>query len=271
MRLRRLGWAGVEIETSGYRVVVDLLLDPGFFAALLGEERDAFVAPEPGVDAALLTHLHRDHADVAALEAVLTPGAPIHRPRPVPLVGIDERAVGPVERELAELERPVVVAEVGATATLGPFEVTAVDAVDGLGSPQVSWVISDGTRTVLHAGDTLWHGRWWHVAQDHGPVDVALLPANGAVLDNPVFRPAVPVPAAMTPEQAVEAARALGAATLVPIHVNGTFSRHPAYVPEPDAGDRVVALGDERGQPVRLLTPGDWHDVDELVGSSRLV
>jgi len=72
---------------------------------------------------------------------------------------------------------------------LGPFSVIALPASDGLGSPQVSWLIEADGKRVIHCGDTLRHGAWWDV-----------------------------VPAVMTAEQAVEAARALQARLLVPIH-----------------------------------------------------
>jgi L-ascorbate metabolism protein UlaG (beta-lactamase superfamily) len=75
----------------------------------------------------------------------------------------------------------------------------------------------------VHAGDMLWHGGWWDVGAAHGPVDFAFLPANGVEVDYPHLQPAVNIPAVMTPEQAVEAARALKARTLVPIHYNRTF------------------------------------------------
>jgi L-ascorbate metabolism protein UlaG (beta-lactamase superfamily) len=75
MRLRRLGWAGIELDASGESLVVDLLIDPGFFSAFFGEPRDELVEPEPDrACAALLTHLHRDHADIAAIERAVRDG-----------------------------------------------------------------------------------------------------------------------------------------------------------------------------------------------------
>ena len=72
MRIRWLGWAGVEIEAEGARVVVDPLADAGAVFAPFGERAEGrplpeVVAPEPGAVAGLVTHLHRDHADAAAL------------------------------------------------------------------------------------------------------------------------------------------------------------------------------------------------------------
>ena len=51
--------------------------------------------------------------------------------------------------------------------------------------------------------------RWWDFAVHHGPIDVACLPANGAVINYPKFQPAAEVGAVMGPAEAV--ARGAGA------------------------------------------------------------
>lgn len=263
MRLRRLGWAGVELESGGERVVIDMLVNPGMFEAFLGDDPDQLVEPEAGLSAALLTHLHRDHADIATIDRLLRDEAPVIRPYPAERTELDELTTGAVERELDGLRRPVRQVAANETVSLGPFQATSVEAVDGLGSPQVSWVVTDGAHTIFHGGDTLWHGRWWHIAAAHGPFDIALLPANGVVLEYPLFQPAVSVPAALTPHEAVEAARALQAATLAPIHFNATFSKEPYYRPLADAGAQAASFGEQREQRVRLLKPGQWIDLPD--------
>ncbi len=73
MRIRWLGWAGVEIEADGVTVVIDPLADPGATFAPLGEEASrvtlpTVVPPQAGAAVAgLVSHLHRDHADAGAL------------------------------------------------------------------------------------------------------------------------------------------------------------------------------------------------------------
>src|SRR5690349_8107165 len=86
MRLTWLGWAGAELESAdGVTVVVDPLDDAGaVFApieAAAGTPLPHVIAPTPGrAVAGLVTHLHRDHADAAALSAALAPGAPVLEP-----------------------------------------------------------------------------------------------------------------------------------------------------------------------------------------------
>ncbi len=65
VKVRRLGWAGVEIECNGETIVIDYVLDKGPMLPLLRNPDEWFPASsQPGrALAALLTHLHADHAD----------------------------------------------------------------------------------------------------------------------------------------------------------------------------------------------------------------
>ena len=263
MRMRRLGWAGIELEAEGEHLVIDHMLDPGRLAAFFGDQRDELLAPDPEqVCGALLTHLHRDHADVTAIRRVLSATGVVLRPPPSATGSeIDVVATGEAETAFAESHLDVRSCEVGDAHEVGPFSATALFASDGLGSPQVSWLVEAGGKRILHCGDTVWHGFWWNFALAHGPIDIACLPANGVEVSYPGWEPAASVPAVMTPDQAVEAARALQARLLVPIHYNRTFEHPEFYRPVPDARGEVEALATERGVPVRFLDPGEWVEV----------
>src|SRR5437667_10135470 len=87
MKVRWLGWAGVEIEVDGVAVVIDPLADPGATFAPLGDEArrgklPSVVEPETrgAAVAGLVSHLHRDHADGGALVGALTADASVHEP-----------------------------------------------------------------------------------------------------------------------------------------------------------------------------------------------
>ncbi len=106
MRVTWLGWAGVEVEAQGERVVVDPLNDAGAVFAPLGERaRDCSppnVAPaSPEALAGMVTHLHRDHADAAALIAALAPGAPVLEPCGYGGDGLEQLAVAQADHELS--------------------------------------------------------------------------------------------------------------------------------------------------------------------------
>jgi hypothetical protein len=100
-----LGWAGVEIEAHGERMVVDPLQDARAVFAWLGERAEAITIPEvvaarPGAIAGLLTHLHRDHADAAALSTVLGAGATVYQPVDYGGEGRERLAVAQADHEL---------------------------------------------------------------------------------------------------------------------------------------------------------------------------
>jgi len=169
MRIRWLGWAGVEVEEQGEHVVIDPLRDPGAVFAPLGEAATgmplpAVIPPTPGAVAGLVTHLHRDHADAAALAAALRADGSVHEPLEYWGAGTERLAIVQADRELAAgglTRRPTAP---WTSVTAGPFTLTALPAVDGTGDPQVSWLIEAGGRRVLHLGDTMTSslgGRWW--------------------------------------------------------------------------------------------------------------
>lgn len=263
MKSRRLGWAGLELEADGQTLVIDPLLDPGVFAQFLGPSPDRLIPPRSGAACAvLLTHLHRDHADIAAVRKALGSDGMVARPKRKPSESeLDQLTTGEAEAALAESGLRTRECEPGASFQTGPFSVTSLFASDGLGSPQVSWLVEADGQRLLHAGDTLWHGAWWDFATLHGPIDVACLPANGVAVDYPLFQPAVSIPAVMGPEQAVEAARAMRAGVIVPIHYNQTFEHPDLYRPVPDAGTRLRRLAAQAELEAWFLEPGEWAEV----------
>lgn len=251
MHVTWLGWAGFECEHDGATLVVDPLLEPSALYAALGDA--AAHAPLPPVLAApgarsavggLITHLHRDHADAAALTHALAPGAPALVPAAAPRD--DSPGLAQAAHELAAAGLTLAPVAVWEQRSVGPFTITALPAVDGTGEPQVSWAIEAGGRRVVHCGDTIFHGSWWHMATLGCPVDLALLPVNGAVVSFPWRRPASPLPAVMTPEEAACAGQLLGAARVMPMHFDG-FDLEPYYRPLPEALPRFLAAAEERG------------------------
>ncbi|WP_020673434.1 MBL fold metallo-hydrolase [Amycolatopsis nigrescens] len=258
MRVRRLGWAGLEIEAGGTRLVIDYVRDlsPLFTGWKPGER---LAAPSGTVTAALVTHLHRDHTDAAALADVLTPGAPVLRPAPGHGDDVDNVTTLPAERELALHRLAAEVVDTWSTREVGPFRVTAVPSVDGLGDPQLNWVVQADGQRVFHGGDTMFHGYWWLIARRFGPFDAVFLPANGAVVDAPHLQPPSPLPAAMDPRQAAAAAEILDARYAVPMHYEAEQPDKIAgyvEVSDPEKEFRTYA-----GRRAHVLAVGAWLDL----------
>ena len=259
---RSLGWAGVELTAGNATLLIDPLEDAGAVFAALGDAAAAISRPEvvasssPGAAVAgLVTHLHRDHADAAALTAGLAVGAPVLEPGTGGGEGLEELALAQADHELdaAGLDRRRVAA--WETATVGPFTITALPAADGTGDPQVSWLVEAGETRVLHLGDTLFHGWWWRIALHAGPIDVAFVPINGAVLDFPHRQPGSSLPGVMDPEQAAEAVRLLGARVAVPMHF-GAYEGGPWYRPAERPLERFLAARSD-GWEAQPLAPGE--------------
>jgi L-ascorbate metabolism protein UlaG (beta-lactamase superfamily) len=255
MKIRRLGWAGVELESAGHTAVIDAVDDFGQLTEITGESRTPLPPAREGASLTLVTHLHRDHTDPGAIVRVLDPdGGVLLRPAVATGEFLEVAAMIPAEKALeAAGLRDVRVVDPWQTTTVGPFTATAVPAVDGFGDPQVSWIVEADGVTVFHGGDTTFHGSWWLIAMRHGPVDVAFLPCNGPVCDFPHRQPASPLPAAMTPEQAAVAAHLLQARTAVPMHYDA-IDAPPVYAPVDDAPARFAAAATT---PVHVLDVGE--------------
>ena len=253
MRLRRLGWAGVEIEHDGHTLLIDALKDG--FPLIPGERLVSPLGPGRAV-AALVTHLHPDHADPRAIARALAEGAPVFRPEPNPGAGDDLVPTQKVEAEFRETGLRTEVVPVWEERCAGPFRILAAPSVDGFGDPQRAWVVEcDGVR-VLHAGDTLFHGYWRSIAR-RGAIAVAFLPINGAIIDLPFLCPPNPLNAVMTPEDAAVAAALLGAKVAVPIHYE-LVHRPPEYTETPQPAARFVARAGELGVVARVAALGEW-------------
>jgi L-ascorbate metabolism protein UlaG (beta-lactamase superfamily) len=250
MLIRRLSWAGIEIEADNTIAAVDLLASTPALSKYAGEPREPLLAPSaaPGtVAVAAVTHLHSDHFDVEGLARALAGDAPVLCPREsaetVAAAGLNARGVDPWD-----------------TVAVAGLEFTAAPAVDGFGSPQTSWVVSHGEQRLIHCGDTLWHGHWWAIADRCGPFQLAFLPANGAIADFDYLQPPSGVSAVLTPEQAAAAAQILQAEVAVPIHY-GSFHRPPLYISLPDPEGAFAAAAARRGVATRLLQAGDEIDL----------
>jgi L-ascorbate metabolism protein UlaG (beta-lactamase superfamily) len=262
MRIRRLGWAGLELEASGNTALIDPFQNVGSMARFVGEPQGPLLLPSrPCVaSVALVTHLHSDHADPAALAAALAADGVVLRPASAPGSGLETIGTAEAEAGLIRLEIPTRVMEPWETVQLGPFTITAIPAADGFGDPQLSWLVAADGQRIIHCGDTLFHGWWWLAKMRHGPIDAAFLPVNGPIVDLPHRQPPSALPAAMDPAQAAEAAALLEAAVAIPIHYD-TLNHPPTYVQTGDPAETFARAAAERDVDARILAPGEYLDL----------
>ena len=232
--IERLTWAGVKMTTSATTV----LIDPIGTDLWGGQAPEGLVPVDSGTGRtyALVTHTHNDHFDVPTLARVLGEKG---------YVICDEA----VASYVASRGLKVIPAKLYHPVERGGFTITAVPAVDGFGGNQVSWVIAVEGKKYFHGGDTLWHGGFATIGNQHGPFDVTFLPINGART-----RPDIPTPAVLTPEQAVDAAILLKAETVVPIHYG--LDDPPFYVEVKDALKSFLETAKSRNVRAVHLKPG---------------
>jgi L-ascorbate metabolism protein UlaG (beta-lactamase superfamily) len=253
------------------RILIDPLINPGAVFAAAGDQAAGIELPaliEPGegpaAAGALLTHLHRDHADAEAVSRWCQPGAQILGPPSAPAaVSLDDAGIAAARDEFGAAGLQIAEADAWERFEIGPFTVTALPAADGTGESQVSWSIAAGQQRILHCGDTMFHGWWWRLASVAGPFDAAFLPINGAVVNFPWRQPPSPYPAAMTAEDAVVAGRLLRAGVTVPIHFGG-FDLEPYYRSAPDALERFVSAADRQQLAIRPFEVGETIEVAAL-------
>jgi L-ascorbate metabolism protein UlaG (beta-lactamase superfamily) len=262
MKARWLGWAGVEIEADGAALVIDPLADAGATFAALGDGATEVELPTVTAPAAraavagLVSHLHRDHADAGALAAAVAPGATVHEPAWPGGDTAENLALAQASAELEQAGLDRRQEEPWERIEAGPFAITALPAVDGLGDPQLSWLVEAEGCRVLHLGDTIFHGYWWRMARRHGPFDLVFAPVNGAVIDFPHLQPPTTMAATMEPEQAAIAGDLLRARVVAPMHYGG-FRADPWYRPIDDAARRFEAAAAGRSFAARVLNPGE--------------
>jgi L-ascorbate metabolism protein UlaG (beta-lactamase superfamily) len=232
-----VGHATVLLELDGVRLLTDPLLRRRVAHLRRLVPVAADIAP---VDAVLLSHLHRDHADLPSLRR-LGRSTPLIAPRGAGVL-LRRRGFHGV-RELDE----------GASTEVGGVRIEAVPAEhDGrrhaFGPPvAAAGYVIRGSRSVYFAGDTdVFAG----MAELAGP-DVALVPIAG-------WGPRLGV-GHLDPLRAAEAVRLLQPGVVIPIHW-GTYVpsyRREAYPGDPAAefSEAVAAVAPH--VEVRIVPPGE--------------
>jgi L-ascorbate metabolism protein UlaG (beta-lactamase superfamily) len=259
MKITRLGWAGLELESaSGELAVIDLLTNTEHMRERMGEPHTDLPAPSRAGAAALalVTHLHYDHTDADAIAAALGPKGQLLRP--VADTGPFLEIAGELdaERRLVELGVRQRVVNPWESVTVGAFAALAIPAVDGFGDVQISWIVeADGVR-IFHGGDSLFHGWWWRAKmRAGGPIDYAFLPTNGPTVALPHRVPASPRNACLSPAEAAAAAYILEAQVAIPIHYDA-LNHPPNYAQVEDPTGEFLAQCAALDVEARVVEPG---------------
>lgn len=190
-------------------------------------------------DFILITHLHSDHFDPEWISGKAGKDITLLVPSGTEDVVREwgfTKVIGLTERERFQA---------------GDIDIITAPAVDGMGDRQVSWIIKSAGQTIIHGGDTLWHGHWQALGEQYGPFTAAFLPVNGAVVNEPGLTPSGQ-PICLTPEQAIAATKVLQASVLIPIHY-GSFHNPPIYNETPDVMERIIRQSKKEKVNVKIL------------------
>lgn len=204
--LFHVGHSTHVITLGGTRFLTDPWFYDPAFGALKHEVGPAVAPEELDVDAILISHDHADHCDERALDWM-------KKSTPC-FVGTKELAAKLKKLGYGE----VTVLPTWERAKLGDIEVHAVTAIHDV--PEVGFVLrharTTGTAlTVYFAGDSALHPDLPRIAEEFAP-DLSILPVDGTRLRGDALQ-------VMRPEDAVEAAKLLKSATLMPSHAEARF------------------------------------------------
>jgi N-acyl-phosphatidylethanolamine-hydrolysing phospholipase D len=204
-------------------------------------EPGALLEELPRIDFVVVSHNHYDHMDIPTLRALAARGTTVF----VPL------ANGRLLRD-AGIES-VVELDWWQSAAFAGVEIHSVPAqhwsrrgiFDGDRALWAGWVVIADDRRFYFAGDTGLFPGFEEIGGTLGPFDLAALPIGA-------YEPrAMMEPAHLNPEEAIEAARMLGARKSIAVHF-GTFDLSDEPVDEPPARFRAASLAADRGKDV------DW-------------
>lgn len=212
-----------------------------------------------GIDAVLLSHLHRDHADVPTLRRV---------EQHVPVIGPRGTRAALRRARRADVREVTV----GDIVDIAPgLRVRAVPArhdsrrgiVGGAESEALGFVVEGGGARVYFAGDTDLFDGMTRIGD--AALDVALLPVSG-------WGPSIGV-GHMDPERAARAAALLRPRVAVPVHwatflPAGLRRSHGHLLDRPGRAfaERVAELAPEVRTAV--LAPGESLDLDPVEARS---
>lgn len=251
MHLRLIRNATLRLEVDGRQILVDPMLDPaGARPPVEDTENDLrnplVELPEPaevvvaGIDAVLVTHLHRDHFDETAA-ALLPKDVPVLcQPEDAErLRGRGFRDVRPVER--SERLDGIELIRTPARHGDGPTA-EALAPVSGF------LVVDSAGRKLYVAGDTVLYEGVEQVLDEHAP-DVIVVNASGAR-----FRGGDPI--VMDADDVVAVARRAPDARVVAVHldaINHCVQRRSdlhQVLHEQDLTDRVTVPEDGAAVPI---------------------
>lgn len=250
LRATWIGHATTLVEIDGQRVLTDPIWSERCSpSTLAGPKRfhppPLALADLPPIDAVIVSHDHFDHLDMATVQALAARGTRLL----VPLgVGAHLEAWGVPPAQITELDW-------GESARVGALELTATPARHYSGRNPLkpgrmlwaSWVVKGPRHRFFFSGDSGTFDAFKAIGAAHGPFDLTLVKIGACDRTWQEIH--------LSPEEAVAAHQDLGGRLLLPVHW-GTFNLafHAWNAPPEEA----LAAAKARGAAVVIPRPGQW-------------
>ena len=252
-----LGQSGFLLHWDGHHLLFDPYLSDSLTKKYAGTDKphvrmtERVIAPEllTFIDVVTATHSHTDHLDAETL-------VPLMQVNPdLDLVIPEANRAFVVDRLKTNIEFPIGL-DAGRHTTLKGFDIHGVPAAhetverDEQGRCKfLGYVVQFGGWTVYHSGDTVRYPEMGEILKQF-PIDVALLPINGA-------RPERRVAGNLNGREAAELARDIRARCVIPCHFE-MFEFNTASTNEFASAARSL------GVPYRVLRAGEHWSSREL-------
>ncbi len=244
MQIQKLNWAGIKLTCNDQTILIDAVENFKPYFAVLGEPQTPLIpfTDETKADYILFTHLHLDHFDTGVIDKCLKPDGKL----------ICYSKLQPV---ISRLYERVIYLDTNEVFEENGIVFKAAFSLDGIGEEQTAWIISDNDTKIFHGGDTIWHNQFWKTGKENENIDYAFLPVNGVVVNfQMVGLEYSSVPAAMTLEQAFNAAKLLHARELIPIHYGKFATKY--YQPDDLTSADFAQQAEKTGQAYRIVEDG---------------
>ncbi|HEX9749974.1 MAG TPA: MBL fold metallo-hydrolase [candidate division Zixibacteria bacterium] len=206
----------------------------------------------PPLDAILISHNHYDHCDIPTLRRL---SAAHPHARVIVGLGVKAMLAHNVIANIQEIdwEDSLSLSDVVALRGVTAKHFSGRGFFDRNKTLWLGYVISSPAGNVYFAGDTGYGAHFRQIGEKYGPIRLALLPI-GAYLPSWFMRPVH-----ISPSEAVDAHRDLGAQTSIAVHF-GTFRLGADGETQP-ADDLRRALSAHRDVRFWVLDQGEGRDV----------
>lgn len=198
------------------------------------------IADLPEIDIAIITHDHYDHLDKPAIKKLDSKVKKYVCP-----LGVEKRLIkyGVNPEKITNMAWWEEIRLEGIDIACTPARhFSGRSLTDRFETLWASWVLFDGKHRIFESGDSGWDDHFQRIGAKYGSFDLAFIEAGQYDIRWPAVH--------MKPEESFDAAKAVGAKHVVPIHW-GTFrlARHPWD----DSVQRVVKAAG--GSDIKIITP----------------